>query len=71
VDAAREHYSGTPYATRRCPRRAIDATRGLPGILDLHSVSTGIGERILDLPAVTVEALSCYASGRRYAEDNP
>lgn len=68
MDAAREHYPHTRYATRRCPRLAIDAAPGLAGILDLYDVRAGIGERILDLPAVTVEALNCYADGCRYAE---
>jgi hypothetical protein len=47
---------------------AIDAAPGLAGILDLYDVRAGIGERILDLPAVTVEALNCYADGCRYRE---
>ena len=68
MDAAREHYSGTQYATRRCPRAAINATSGLAGILDLYDARAGIGERVLDLPAVTVAALNAYADGRAYAE---
>ena len=63
-----EQFVGSPYQTRRCPKRAILAIPEASGVLELYHHTGGqLGHNVLGLNAALVDAIHLVAEGRCWA----